>query len=91
MQSSIRSVKHSRNPIKFSIADAIKMYLKKPITSLQLTSLQRKEKKELMFELLKKRNRTLNALLSVEINIEWSDHKTVVWHENYAIQIATYR
>lgn len=40
MHSNISNVEHSRNPIKFNIVDAIKMYLNGPITSLQLKSLQ---------------------------------------------------
>lgn len=44
MHSNISSVVHSKNPIKFSIADAIKMNLNGPITSLQLKSLQIKSK-----------------------------------------------
>lgn len=45
MHNSISSVKHSTNPIKFSIADVIKMYLNGPITSLQLKSLRINRKK----------------------------------------------
>lgn len=60
MQSMIRSAEHSRNPIKFSIADAIKMYLKKPITSLQLTSLQWNERKKKAIKCELERGKNLN-------------------------------
>lgn len=46
MQSNINIVMQNINPMKFSIADAIKMYLKKPLTSLQLTSLLCRRKNE---------------------------------------------
>lgn len=90
---------HSRNPIKLSIADAIKMYLKKPLTSLQLTSLKAKNKREnIKIETAPQRLLKYIYMCVSKYNIEWSDHmsRIIIFiftakkykKPNYAIDVA---